>query len=123
MNDHLARGGPSVVLILDRDRDRATESAKAFAAPDRLLLTGGDAVVGPLVGRRLPLGTMVTEAQIAGRFTFDGLDAIAGVHQAAPRCRIVVTGENLPDGVTDEAVRRGATDVLLRPFAPSEFRT
>jgi EAL domain-containing protein (putative c-di-GMP-specific phosphodiesterase class I) len=111
-----------VVLILDRVRERATVSASAFASGDGLVLTGGDAVVGPLVGRRLALAAMVTEAQIAGCFSFDGLDAVADVRQAAPSCRIVVTGEDLPENVVEEAFRRGASDVVRRPFHGAELR-
>jgi EAL domain-containing protein (putative c-di-GMP-specific phosphodiesterase class I) len=112
----------SVVLILDRVRERATDSARAFANGNRLVLTAGDAVVGSLVGRRMPLSSMVTEAQIAGRFSFDGLDAVTDVRRTAPSCRIVVTGEDLPQVVAEEALRRGASDVVLRPFHSTEFR-
>jgi len=118
-----AANGDSVVLILDGDRERATLAARALTGSERLVLTGGDAVVGALVGRRLALSSLVTEAQIAGRFSFDGLDAVADVHRTAPRCRIVVTGEQLPDDVAGEAVRRGASEILLRPFEPIELRT
>lgn len=121
-NNLSALGGPAV-LILDRDRERATASASAFATADRLVLTGGDAVVGTLVGRRMALSAMVTEAQIAGRFSFDGLDAVANVRKSAPSCRIVVTGEHLPESIADEAIRRGASDVVLRPFDTGDFRT
>jgi EAL domain-containing protein (putative c-di-GMP-specific phosphodiesterase class I) len=111
-----------VVLILDRVRERATVSASAFASGDGVVLTGGDAVVGPLVGRRMALSTMVIEAQIAGCFSFDGLDAVADVRQAAPSCRIVVTGDDLPENVAEEAFRRGASDVVRRPFDGLELR-
>ena len=79
MTKNLAAHGGSAVLILDRDRERATVSASAFATANHLVLTGGDAVVGTLVGRRMALSAMVTEAQIAGQFSFDGLDAVAEV--------------------------------------------
>jgi len=112
----------TVVLVLDGDRERATLAARALTGSNRLVLTGGDAVVGCLVARRIGLSSLVTEAQIAGRFTFDGLDAVADVRRCAPSCRIVVTGEHLPDGVADEALRRGACAILRRPFATSELR-
>jgi EAL domain-containing protein (putative c-di-GMP-specific phosphodiesterase class I) len=115
--------GDPAVLILDGDRERATLAARAFTGSGGLVLTGGDAVVGALVGRRLALSAMVTEAQIAGRFTFDGLDAVSDVRRAAASCRIVVTGEHLPEDVAAEAVRRGASDILLRPFGPGELRS
>ncbi|HYH06481.1 MAG TPA: EAL domain-containing response regulator [Thermoanaerobaculia bacterium] len=122
MTKKLAGPDDSVVLILDRVRERATASARAFASGNRLVLTAGDAVVGSLVGRRMSLSSMVTEAQIAGRFSFDGLDAVADVRRTAPSCRIVVTGEDLPEIVAEEAIRRGASDVVLRPFHSDEFR-
>ena len=115
--------GDPVVLILDGDRERATSAARAFSGSGRLVLTGGDAVVGPLIGRRLALSALVMEAQIGGRFTFDGLDAISDVRRSAPSCRIVVTGEQMPDVVASEALRRGASDIVLRPFDTSELRT
>src|SRR5215218_6591542 len=118
-----AFNGSPVVLVLDGDRERATLAARAFTGSERVVLTGGDAVVGALVGRRLRLSSLVTEAQIAGRFTFDGLDAVADLRRAAPACRIVVTGERMPDEVAAEAVRRGASDILLRPFGDGELRS
>jgi EAL domain-containing protein (putative c-di-GMP-specific phosphodiesterase class I) len=122
MTKELTGPDDSVVLILDGVRERATLSALAFAKPNRLVMTGCDAVVGSLVGRRMELSSMVTEAQIAGRFSFDGLDAVADVRRTAPSCRIVVTGEDLPRSVSEEAIRRGASDVVLRPFHGAEFR-
>ncbi|HYI10148.1 MAG TPA: EAL domain-containing response regulator [Thermoanaerobaculia bacterium] len=122
MTKELTGPDDSVVLILDRVRERATISASAFANRNRLVLTGGDAVVGSLVGRRMALSSMVTEAQIAGRFSFDGLDAVADVRRISPSCRIVVTGEDLPESVAEEAIRRGASDVVPRPFHGTEFR-
>jgi EAL domain-containing protein (putative c-di-GMP-specific phosphodiesterase class I) len=110
------------VLVLDGDRERATLAALAFSGSGRLVLTGGDAVVGPLIGRRLALSALVMEAQIGGRFTFDGLDAISDVQRSAPSCRIVVTGDQMPDVVASEALRRGASDIVLRPFDTSELR-
>src|SRR5215212_5825839 len=108
MTIQCAVDGESVVLILDSDRERATLAARALTGSERLVLTGGDAVVGALVSRRLALSSLMTEAQIAGRFTFDGLDAVSDVRRAAPSCRIVVTGGHMPDEVAAEAIRRGA---------------
>lgn len=122
MTTRTAGGENAVVLVLDGDRDRATLAARALTGPERVVLTSGDAVVGGLVGRRLGLSSLVTEAQI-GPFTFDGLDAVADVHRSAPSCRIVVTGQPLPDDVAAEAVRRGAYGILPRPFGPDELRT
>jgi EAL domain-containing protein (putative c-di-GMP-specific phosphodiesterase class I) len=122
MTKELTGPDDSVVLILDRVRERATISARAFATPTGVVMTGGDAVVGSLVGRRMALTSLVTEAQIAGRFSFDGLDALADVRRSSPSCRIVVTGEDLPESVAEEAMRRGASDVVLRPFHSAEFR-
>jgi EAL domain-containing protein (putative c-di-GMP-specific phosphodiesterase class I) len=122
MTIRVAADGHSVALILDGDRERATLAARALAGSERLVLTGRDAVVGALVGRRVALQSLMTEAQIGGRFTFDGLEAVTDVRRITPDCRIVVTGENLPDGVAGEALRRGASDILLRPFAPLELR-
>ena len=123
MTIQAAESVSSAVLVLDGDRERATLAARAFAGSERLVLTGGDAVVGALVSRRLVLSSLVTEAQIAGRFTFDGLDAVSEVHRVAPACRIAVTGDRMPDDVAAEAVRRGASDILLRPFGAGELRT
>jgi EAL domain-containing protein (putative c-di-GMP-specific phosphodiesterase class I) len=122
MTKELTGPDDSVVLILDRVRERATISASAFASPTALVMTGGDAVVGSLVGCRMALSSMVTEAQIAGRFSFDGLDAVADVRRNSPSCRIVVTGEDLPKSVAEEAMRRGASDVVRRPFQSAELR-
>ena len=123
MTTRAVNDGHSVVLILDGDRERATLAARAFTKCGRLVLTGGDAVIGALVARRVMLSSLLTEAQIAGRFTFDGLDAIGSVRRAAPLCRIVVTGEQMHDDVAAEARRRGASDILLRPFGEEELRS
>ena len=113
---------PDVVLVLDRDRERATVSARAFAGPDRLVLIGSDAAVGTLVGQRVALSSLVTEVQIAGEFSYDGLDAVTEMRRNAPACRVLVTGDSLPDPVVEEALRRGASDVLLRPLRSADIR-
>jgi len=97
--------------------------AQVLRGRDRLVLTGVDAVVGTLVGQRLVLTSLMTEAQIGGRFTFDGLDAVAAVHRVTPGCRILVTGEGLSDDIAAEALRRGASEILPRPFGADELRT
>lgn len=116
MTNNNAAGVPEMILVLDRDRGSAARSATALTSPERLVLTGCDAALGSLVARRVPLASMVIDAQIGGPFAFDGLDAIDNVRRASPDCRIIVTGDALPQSVSDEALRRGASDVLLRPF-------
>jgi EAL domain-containing protein (putative c-di-GMP-specific phosphodiesterase class I)/ActR/RegA family two-component response regulator len=120
--DNNATGVPETILVLDRDRAGAIRSAMALASPERLVLTGCDAALGSLVVQRVPLTVLVTEAQIGGPFAFDGLDAIHDVRRASADCRIIVTGDALPAPVADEALRRGAADVLLRPFDDDRFR-
>lgn len=112
-----------MVLVLDGDRERATVSARALTASDRLVLVGSDAEVGTLVGQRMTLSSLITEAQIAGQFSFDGLDTVAEVRRHTPACRVVVTGDHLSEQIADEAIRRGASDVLLRPLDCAEIRT
>lgn len=48
---------------------------------------------------------------------------LLSVRRAVPLCRIVVTGEQVHDDVAAEAVRRGASDILLRPFGEEELRS
>jgi EAL domain-containing protein (putative c-di-GMP-specific phosphodiesterase class I)/ActR/RegA family two-component response regulator len=120
MTNKYAADSTGTVLILDGDRQRAATSAKALAGRGGLVLTGRDAVLGALVARRVPLVSLVTEAQIAP-FSFDGLDAVAAVRRCSPECRIVVVGDVLPPPVADEALRRGAEVVMLRPFEDDAF--
>jgi EAL domain-containing protein (putative c-di-GMP-specific phosphodiesterase class I) len=110
------------ILVLDRDRERAAGSAAALAPGGNLVLTGSDAALGRIVGRRMALSSLVTEAQIAGPFTFDGLDAVADVRNLGADCSIVVTGDAIADSVASEAIRRGANAVLPRPFDDTHLR-
>ncbi|HEV7919547.1 MAG TPA: EAL domain-containing protein [Thermoanaerobaculia bacterium] len=121
MTNKYAANTTGTVLILDGDRERAASSARTLAAGGGLVLIGRDAVLGALVARRVPLLSMVTEAQIAP-FSFDGLDAVAAVRSCSPECRVVVVGDLVPPPVAEEALRRGAEVVLLRPFEDETFR-
>lgn len=121
MSNKYATGTAGTVLILDGDHERAASSARTLAAGGGLVLTGRDAVLGALIARRVPLLSMVTEAQIAP-FSFDGLDAVAAVRHCSPDCRIVVVGDALPPSLAEEALRRGAERVMLRPFDDDVFR-
>jgi EAL domain-containing protein (putative c-di-GMP-specific phosphodiesterase class I) len=121
MTNNCAPGGPETILILDHDRVSATASARALASGARLVLTGCDAALATLVARRTPLSVLVTEAQIAGPFCFDGLDAISDVRASSPDCRVVVTSDGVSSTLSNEAVRRGAS-VLLRPLDDRSFR-
>ena len=122
MNNNYAPGGPETILILDHDRESATASARALATGARLILTGCDAALATLVARRTRLSVLVTEAQVGGPFCFDGLDAISDVRVSSPECRIVVTADGVSRPLSDEAIRRGASNVLLRPLDDDSFR-
>jgi EAL domain-containing protein (putative c-di-GMP-specific phosphodiesterase class I) len=110
------------VLVLDRDRDAATRAANALASAGRLVLTGCDAVLGNLIMTRIPVASMVTDVGISGPFSFEGLDVVADARRAAPQCRIVVTGDEVSPKLSAEALRRGATEVLPRPFDDAQLR-
>ncbi|HEX7153677.1 MAG TPA: EAL domain-containing protein [Thermoanaerobaculia bacterium] len=110
------------VLVLDRDRDAATLAANALAADGRLVLTGCDAVLGSLIMARLPVASMVADVGISGPFSYEGLDVVTDARRTAPACRIVVTGDDVSPKLSAEALRRGACEILPRPYAAADIR-
>lgn len=116
------------VLILDRDRDMAARLAGSAAATNaaahhELILTGCDAAIGELIMRRMPLSTLIVDANLDGHFSSAVLDLVRMTRKRWPECRIVVTGDDVSEALTNELLRRGAADVITRfaaAAAPTE---
>lgn len=114
----------TTVLILDRDRDMAARLAASAAvttaaASGELILTGCDAAIGELVMRRMPLSTLIVDANLDGLFSSAVLDLVRTTRKRWPDCRVVVTGDEISDALTNELLRRGAADVITRFAAVS----
>ncbi|HEX8254978.1 MAG TPA: EAL domain-containing protein [Thermoanaerobaculia bacterium] len=100
------------VLILDRDREAAAAAAARFARAGTLVLTGGDAAVGALILARMPVSSLVADAQLDGPFSFAVLDLVADARRRAALCNIVLTSrKQLTAAWCAEARRRGATEI------------
>jgi EAL domain-containing protein (putative c-di-GMP-specific phosphodiesterase class I) len=102
------------VLILDRDREAATSVASGMTADRRLVLTGCDTALAPLVLSRVPVASLIADAQMDGPFSSAVLDLVAETRQQQADCRIVLHADETTGPWCDEARRRGATDIVRR---------
>lgn len=102
------------VLILDRDRDAAASVANGMTADRRLVLTGCDTALAPLVLSRVPVASLIADAQMDGPFSYAVLDLVAATHQQQADCRIVLHADVTTGPWCDEARRRGASDIVRR---------
>ncbi|HYO79328.1 MAG TPA: EAL domain-containing protein [Thermoanaerobaculia bacterium] len=100
------------VLILDRDREAAAAAAAKVARAGTLVLTGADAAVGALVLARMPVHSLVADAQLDGPFSFAVFDLVADARRRASLCNIVLTShKQLSAAWCAEARRRGVSEI------------
>jgi EAL domain-containing protein (putative c-di-GMP-specific phosphodiesterase class I) len=102
------------VLILDRDREAAASVAHSMTADRRLVLTGCDAALGPLILSRVPVSSLIADAHLDGPFSYAVLDLVAETRKQQANCRIVLHAEETTGAWCDEARRRGATEIVRR---------
>ena len=115
----LTMGFPSAartVLVLDDDRELAEGLAVLLAAEGRRVITCVDIESSELVVENLDVSHILSDIRLTGPFGFEGLALLDRIRERFPACRIILMTGEASDELRAEAMRRGAADVLIKPF-------
>jgi len=104
------------ILIVDDDEAVTEGLAEALRRPGRELILCGDLESAQLVVEREIPSLIVTDVRLSGPFRYEGLDFITQVKRLSADARIIVMTGARTQGLEDEALERGATVVLEKPF-------
>jgi FOG: EAL domain len=109
------------ILIVDDDDNLREGLAEALRRPGREVILCGDLESAQLVIEREVPTCVVTDIRLSGPFHYEGLDFITEVKRLSADARIVVMTGALTAGLEREALERGATVVLEKPFATADL--
>lgn len=109
------------ILIVDDD-DAVTEGlAETLQRPGRELILCRDLESAQLVVEREIPACVVTDVRLSGPFRYEGLDFITDVKRHSEDARIVVMTGAWSEELQREALARGATAVLEKPFDTADL--
>jgi EAL domain-containing protein (putative c-di-GMP-specific phosphodiesterase class I) len=104
------------VLIVDDDPIIGEGLSMALEKPGREMILCRDLESAQLIVERLCISCVVSDVRLTGPFRFEGLDFIHYVNTHSPESVIVLMTGAATEELTTEALARGATAVLSKPF-------
>lgn len=104
------------ILILDDDIGVTEGLAVALQAEGRRIITCNDVESAQLVIERTAIDHLVSDVRLSGPFAFEGLDLIRFALERAPETQVVLMSGSGSHDVETEAIRRGASAFLHKPF-------
>ena len=107
------------ILIVDSD-DAARESLELILAGGEVEVqsaTSGEAALERIESSAVDV--VLCELHMGG---LDGLDLLPQISRRLPGVAIILTSEGPGDELASEAMRRGAYDSIVKPFAPQEIQ-
>ncbi len=109
------------ILIVDDD-DSVTEGlAENLQRPGRELILCGDLESAQLVIERDVPAYVVTDIRLSGPFRYEGLDFIQEIKRLSADARIIVMTGAWTADLEREALERGASGVLEKPFETADL--
>jgi EAL domain-containing protein (putative c-di-GMP-specific phosphodiesterase class I) len=110
-----------VVLLLDDDPTLREGLAMALERPGRTIITCSDLESAQIVIENLAVSHVVSDIRLTGSFAFEGLDFITQTLRASKQTRVIVMSGAGSSEMTKEALHRGATAFLHKPFSIAEL--
>jgi EAL domain-containing protein (putative c-di-GMP-specific phosphodiesterase class I) len=105
------------ILIVDDD-DAVTEGlAEALRLPGRELILCCDLESAQLVIAQEVPPYVMTDVRLSGPFRYEGLDFITEIKRVSRNASVMVMTGAMSEGLEREALDRGATVVLEKPFS------
>jgi EAL domain-containing protein (putative c-di-GMP-specific phosphodiesterase class I) len=109
------------ILVVDDDRIIAEGIAQTLAGAGYAVIVTQDAASAEVIVDAEPIAAVVSDIRLTGPFRFEGLEFIDYVRARSSGCRIVIMSGIVTPEIRVEALRRGATGVLEKPFEMAEL--
>lgn len=112
---HDAEEAP-VILVVDDDPAVREGVAAALQVGDRRILTCSDIDAAQILVETVDVTAIVSDVRLSGPFAFEGLDFIRTATQRRPAAPFVIMTGDETTALQREALDRGATGFLRKPF-------
>lgn len=119
---HASHSRPSgVILVVDDDPAIRNAVASALESGGRRIVTCSDIEAAQLLVETLDVSAIVSDVRLTGPFAFEGLDFIRTATQRRPGTPFVIMTGDENVALHREALHRGATGFLRKPFDIAEL--
>lgn len=112
-----------VVLVLDDDLLITEALALGLEQEGRTVITCNDLESAQRVLERMSPSHVVTDLQLSGSLSLEGLEFIQFAKDHSPNCLIIVMTGDTSEELHIETSARGANAFLQKPFELSELET
>ena len=109
------------ILIVDDDETLVEGLAGLLERPGRKLILCGDLESAQVVVEEEIPTCVVTDVRLSGPFRYEGLDFISQVKRLSANTTVVVITGAATEGLTSEALKRGAVAVIEKPFETAKL--
>lgn len=104
------------ILLVDDDRLITDGLAVLLERPGRTTIVCSDTAAAEIALGRFPVTHVISDVQFSGAFGFEGLHFVERIRAQAPRCRIILMSGAASEALRREALSRGVSAVLAKPF-------
>ncbi|HYM61270.1 MAG TPA: EAL domain-containing response regulator [Thermoanaerobaculia bacterium] len=110
-----------LLLLVDDERDVRAGLAGIIEHYGQSVVCCEDIESAQLMVEHLPISGVLADVRLSGPFAFEGLDFIDHVSSHLPSAGVVLMTGNASSELSKEAMLRGASLVLSKPFSTSEL--
>lgn len=114
-------GRLETILLVDDDPAIRNGLGAALSGGGRRVITCGDIESAQLVMETEQVDAVVSDVRLTGPFAFEGLDFIRIATERRPDAPFVIITGNVTEPMRREALDRGASAVLQKPFNIDEL--
>lgn len=109
------------ILIVDDDMTLTEGLSMALEEEGVNVVVCHDVESAELVIEKTPVNIILSDVKLSGPFGFEGLDFLPRVLRKVPSTPVAIMTGCVDPELTNEALDRGATAVLQKPFSLSEL--
>lgn len=117
----VTNGTTECVLLVDDDQNLTEGLSLTLAREGRTIVVCSDIDAAEIALATFPVTHLVSDVQLSGPFSFEGLHFIHRARALSPNCRVVLMTGYASDELRRTAISEGAAKVLAKPFNTSEL--
>ncbi|MBW3670888.1 MAG: EAL domain-containing protein [Acidobacteria bacterium] len=109
------------ILIVEDDPIVAEGVAMSLAEPGRRIIVCHDTETGSMQVEQDRIDVVIADIRYGGNFCYRGLEFVSHVLRESPGTQVILMSGDGSDALAAEAIRRGASGFLRKPFQMSEL--
>lgn len=109
------------ILIVEDDPIVAEGIGMSLAEPGRRIIICHDIDTGSMQVEQDQIDVVIADIRYGGNFCYRGLEFVSHVLEQSPGTQVILMSGDGSDALAAEAIRRGASGFLRKPFQTSEL--